>query len=74
MLLNVQLVLLEGEFDVLGVSIGSKDPVEVTPDPVLLVVEPVVVGSSDCEDVLCHQLAYHAPKHLIPLVTDMMQD
>ena len=59
---DVLFVLLNGKFDVLRVSISGQNPVEVPSDTVLFVVEAVVVGSADRENVLCHQLADHAPK------------
>ena len=61
MLLNVQLVLFNGQINVFLVSSISHDPVEVTSDSVLLIVEAIVVCSADGVDVLGHQLADHAP-------------
>ena len=60
-LFNVELVLLDGQLDVLRVSINGQDPVEVTADAILLVVEAVIIGASDRVNVLGHKLANHTP-------------
>ena len=71
-LLDVQLVLLKGQFDVLRVSISCKDPIEVPSHSVLLVVETIVVGAADREDVLSHQLAKHAPIKNLMSIFDLV--
>ena len=58
---DVQLVLLDSHFNVLGVGISSQDSIEVTSHAILLIVEAVVVSATDREDVLGHQLAQHTP-------------
>ena len=60
--LDVVLVLLKSQFDVLLVGIRSADPIEVTSDTVLLVMESLKVCSSDRVNVRGDQLAEHASK------------
>ena len=60
-LLNELLILLDGELDKLGISIGCQDLVEITSDTVLLVIEALIVGTTNGEDVGGHQFANGTP-------------
>ena len=60
-ILDVQLVLLNSGFDVFRVGISSQDPIEVSTHAILLIVEAVVIGATNRENVLGHQFAKHAP-------------
>ena len=52
-LLNVEFIFFERKFDVFRISICSKNSVKVPAHTVLLIVESIEVGSSNCIDVLC---------------------
>ena len=52
-LFDVEFVLFECKFNVFGVGFCCKNPVEVSAHSVLLIVESIEVGSSNCINVLC---------------------
>ena len=57
--LNVFFILFESKFDVLLISIGSRNPIEVLSDLVLLIIESLVVCATNRENMLGEQLAEH---------------
>ncbi len=59
-LLYVNLVLLQGEFNIFVSCRRTVNAVEVSTNTVLLVVEPVEVRSSDSVHMLSHQLSEHS--------------
>ena len=52
-LLDIELVLFECKFNVFGVGFCCKYPIEVSAHSVLLIMESIEVGSSNCINVLC---------------------
>ena len=52
-LFDVEFVLFECKFNVFGIGFCCKNPVEVSAHSVLLIVESIEVGSSNCINVLC---------------------
>lgn len=58
--LDVELVLFKHQVNLLLV-LGVQDLVEIAAHTVLFIMETIVVGSSDCEAVLRHELSEHTP-------------
>ena len=52
-LFDVEFVLFECKFNVFGIGLCCKNPVKVSAHSVLLIVESIEVGSSNCINVLC---------------------
>ena len=60
-LLDVEFVLFESELNVFGVGILSQNSIEISPDTVLLLVEPIEISSPNSVNVLGHKFTQHTP-------------
>ena len=61
-LLNVELILFEGQLDVFRVGFSCGDAIKVTTDAILLGIEAIIVSATNRPNVLGHQFAEHASR------------
>ena len=59
-LFNVSFVFLKHQIDLL-IIIRVENLIEIAANTILLVMEPINIGSSDCVDMLCKKLSQHTP-------------